>query len=128
MSDETTSVAELRAQVKSFVAERDWEQFHSPKNLSMALAIEAAELMEHFQWLSVAQSRSLRNDRARREAVGEEMADVLCYLLAMANEMDLDLTTTMQAKMAKNAVKYPVAEFRGRFGPDDPRPVGDGNV
>jgi NTP pyrophosphatase (non-canonical NTP hydrolase) len=89
----------------------------------MALAIEAAELMEHFQWLTVEQSRELPHDAARRHAVGEELADVLCYLLAMANELELDVTQTMMAKMERNRAKYPAAEYRGRYGPEDPGPA-----
>lgn len=120
-NDTTTTVGDLRESVFKFVEERDWKQFHSPKNLSMAMAIEAGELMEHFQWITAEESRQL-DDAARAEA-GEELADVLCYALAIANELELDLTSTLNAKMIKNRAKYPVAEFRGRFGPDDPNPV-----
>ena len=119
MTDQTTSVAQLRRLVEDFVAERDWHQFHSPKNLSMALAIEAAELMEHFQWISTDASRCVAGDADQRNDVGEELADVLCYVLAMANELDLDLTTTICRKMEKNVAKYPADEFRGRYGPTD---------
>lgn len=121
-SDERTTVAELRRLVSQFVAERNWRQFHTPKNLSMALAIEAAELMEHFQWLTAEESRGLRDDAARRQAVGEELADVLCYALALADELNLDVATAMADKMVKNRAKYPVDEYRGRYGADDPRP------
>lgn len=122
-SDERTTVAELRALVRRFVAERNWQQFHAPKNLSMALAIEAAELMEHFQWIDVAESRSLGNDPARLGPVADELADVLCYALALANELDIDISRAMREKMVKNALKYPASEIRGRYGHDDPRPV-----
>ena len=91
--DTSTSMHELRQLVRHFVDERDWKQFHSPKNLSMALAIEAAELMEHFQWITADASRQL-DDLAKSE-VGEELADVLCYALAIANELDLDLASTL---------------------------------
>ena len=120
-NDSQTNVQQLRDIVRQFVDERDWSQFHSPKNISMALAIEAAELMEHFQWISTEASREL-DDQARAEA-GEEVADVLCYLLAIANELEIDLTDAMVAKMAKNRLKYPTEEIRGRFGHDDPNPV-----
>ncbi len=120
MSDRTTSLHELREVVREFVSVRDWERFHSPKNLSMSLAIEAAELMEHFQWLTIDQSRQATADPQRRNDVAEEMADVFCYLLALANELDIDLSSAMRDKMLKNNVKYPAEEFRGRFGPDDP--------
>lgn len=120
-TDEATSVKDLRDTVRQFVEERDWKQFHSPKNLSMALAIEAAELMEHFQWISPEESRDL-DDSAKLE-VGEELADVLCYALAIANEMDIDLASTLQSKMIKNRAKYPVEEYRGRYGAADSNPV-----
>lgn len=118
MNDEQTTVAGLRELVRSFVVERDWRQFHTPKNLSMSLAIEAAELMEHFQWLTPDESRSLAADSNKLAAVGEELADVLCYALAMANELDLDVATAVRDKMVKNARKYPAAEYRGRYGPE----------
>lgn len=115
MSDTTTSVADLRQMVRDFVDEREWEKFHAPKNVSMAMAIEAAELMEHFQWLSVDESRQVRDDAAKLAEVGEELADVLCYGLALANTLGLDISDTMQKKMEKNRAKYPVDKFRGKF-------------
>ena len=118
-SDETTTVAELRRLIADFVAERDWSQFHSPKNVSMALAIEAAELMEHFQWLTTEESRQLPNDTAKLAAVGEELADVVGYSLALANELGLDLASAIRSKMVKNAEKYPADQYRGRYGPED---------
>ena len=107
MNDDQTTIAELRKLVNQFVDERNWHQFHAPKNLAMSLAIEAAELMEHFQWLSLEQSRAVVNDPAKLAEVGDELADVLCYALAMANELGLDLSTTIRGKMVKNARKYP---------------------
>jgi dCTP diphosphatase len=119
MSDQTTPVADLKALVAKFVQERDWNQFHSPKNLSMSIAIEAAELMEHFQWLTIDQSRDVFAQPEKLAAIGEELADVLCYSLALANELKIDVAEAVRHKMIKNAVKYPAAEFRGRFGRDD---------
>lgn len=124
-ADETTSLAALRRVVHTFVSERNWQQFHSPKNLSMALAIEAAELMEHFQWLSLEESRKLANDPEQLAPVQDELADVLCYTLALANELGVDVSEALLAKMVKNRHKYPVEEYRGRFGPDDPNPVSE---
>ena len=118
-SDATTTVAELRKLVADFVAERDWSQFHSPKNVSMALAIEAAELMEHFQWLTTEASRKLADDPQKLAEVGEELADVVGYSFALANELGLDLSTAIRAKMIKNAQKYPAQEFRGRYKRED---------
>jgi dCTP diphosphatase len=119
MTDSTTTIAELKQLVADFVAERDWRQFHAPKNLSMSLAIEAAELMEHFQWISPEQSRRMADDPDRLAEVADELADVLCYALAMANELGLDLSAAIRGKMAKNEKKYPAEEYRGRYGPED---------
>ena len=119
MSDRETSIGQLRDVVRQFVDERDWRQFHAPKNLSMALAIEAAELMEHFQWITPEASRAIPTDAEKLAAVGEELADVLCYVLAIANELDLDLSAIFKDKMAKNRLKYPAEEYRGRYGPED---------
>jgi NTP pyrophosphatase (non-canonical NTP hydrolase) len=121
-TDDSTTIAELREIVRRFVNERDWQQFHAPKNLSMALAIEAAELMEHFQWLGVEASRRVGDDPQRLTAIQEEVADVLCYTLAIANELGLDLSQCLRAKMVCNAEKYPVEQIRGRYGHDDPGP------
>lgn len=121
MTDAQTTVADLRRCVADFVAERDWRQFHAPKNLAMSMAIEAAELMEHFQWISEDQSRQLAADPRRLGEVADELADVVCYALAMANELGLDLSTAVRQKMVKNVQKYPANEFRGRYGPEDTR-------
>ena len=117
-NDQTTSLAELRTLMRTFVAERDWQQFHSPKNLAMSTAIEAAELMEHFQWLEVEASRCVINQPEKLAAIGEELADVLCYCFALANSLELDISQIVRSKMAKNALKYPAAEFRGKSGRD----------
>jgi NTP pyrophosphatase (non-canonical NTP hydrolase) len=114
-SDSTTTVAELRRLIADFVAERDWSQFHAPKNVSMALAIEAAELMEHFQWLTPEASRDLADDPEKLAAVAEELADVIGYSFALANELGLDVSSAIRAKMVKNAEKYPAEKYRGRY-------------
>jgi NTP pyrophosphatase (non-canonical NTP hydrolase) len=116
-TDESTTIAELRQIVRRFVEERDWRQYHSPKNLSMSLAIEAAELMEHFQWIDAAESRRAGEDAAKLAAIRDEVADVLCYALALANELDIDLATALRGKMVKNAAKYPAELSRGRYEP-----------
>ena len=107
MSDADTTIAQLRTLVNEFVDRRHWHQFHTPKNLAMSMAIEAAELMEHFQWLSPDESRNVAEDMRTLAEVGEELADVLAYILAMANELGLDVSTTLRAKMEKNEQKYP---------------------
>ena len=118
-SDSDTTVSELRQLIADFVAERDWSLFHSPKNVSMALAIEAAELMEHFQWLTTEASRELAGDPKRLAEVSEELADVIGYSLALANELDIDISQSIRAKMVKNAQKYPADQYRGRYEPED---------
>jgi dCTP diphosphatase len=118
-SDSNTTVAELRQIIADFVAERDWSQFHSPKNVSMALAIEAAELMEHFQWLTTEDSRQLATDPKKLADVGEELADVIGYSFALANELGIDVSNAIRNKMVKNVQKYPADKFRGRYERDD---------
>ncbi len=115
MTDDNTTIATLRELVRAFVDQRDWHQFHSPKNLSMSLAIEAAELMEHFQWITTEASRKITEDPEKLEAVSDELADILCYALAIANELSIDIDTAMHQKMVKNEAKYPAQEYRGRF-------------
>ena len=122
MSDQETTIARLRQIVREFVDARDWQQFHSPKNLSMALAIEAAELMEHFQWITPEASRAIGENPEKQAAVCEELADVLCYALAIANELEIDVSDAVSRKMEKNALKYPADEYRGRYGPEDQNP------
>lgn len=107
MNDAQTTVAELRELVRRFVDERDWNRFHTPKNLAMSLAIEAAELMEHFQWLTAEESQAVAGDAGKLHDVGEELADVFCYGLAMANALGLDLADAVARKMVRNAEKYP---------------------
>jgi len=111
MTDDTITLKELREKMARFVAERDWQQFHTPKNLSMSIAIEAAELMEHFQWLSAEQSQDLPPEKLAE--VGEELADILIYALSMSNALGLDLARTVLAKMDKNRRKYPAEKVRG---------------
>ena len=108
-------MAQLRTLVDDFVAERRWEEFHDPKNLSCSIAIEAAELMEHFQWLRSDQLDSVREDHRAMEQIREELADILAYMLSFASRMRVDLSSALESKMQKNAVKYPAEEFRGRF-------------
>lgn len=120
INDAETTVSQLRQIVDRFVAERDWHQFHTPKNLAMSLAVEAAELMEHFQWLTPQQSWEVADQPEKKAEVGEEISDVFCYLLALANELNLDMAAALEAKMVKNAEKYPVRRYRGLFGPEDP--------
>jgi dCTP diphosphatase len=108
----TDSVAELQAAIDAFVAERDWAQFHTPKNLAMGVAIEAAELMEHFLWATGAQSYALAPDK--RNEVANEIGDVLIYLLGLSRMLDIDIVAAARDKLAINREKYPVEKARGR--------------
>jgi len=102
---------ELKARVRAFVAERDWERFHSPKNLAMALSVEASELVELFQWLTEEESGAL--DGAARRRVAEELADVLWFLVRLSDRLDIDLLEAAELKLAENAKKYPAEKVRG---------------
>jgi len=114
-TDSNSTIADLRALVARFVAERQWQQFHDPKNLAMSIAIEAAELMEHFQWLRSEQLDAAVRDEALREELRDEMADIACYLLALSNRLDIDLAASVERKMEKNAQKYPADQFQGHY-------------
>ena len=105
------SLETLNQRLKVFAQERDWEQFHSPKNLSMALIAEAAELVEHFQWLSEEQSYKL--DDAKQEAVAMEMADILIFLIRCAERLDIDLVQSAWKKIAINETRYPADRVQG---------------
>ena len=102
----------LKLRLREFAAERDWDQFHSPKNLSMALIGEAAELVEHFQWLTQAQSRNVTDDQ--RSEIELELADILLYLVRLADKLDVDLAKVAFKKIDINAEKYPAHKARGR--------------
>ncbi|HTN95048.1 MAG TPA: nucleotide pyrophosphohydrolase [Gallionella sp.] len=102
---------QLKMQLRQFAEERDWDQFHSPKNLSMALIVEAAELVEHFQWLTEEQSRSL--EQKHLDKVREELADIQIYLIRIADKLDIDLLEAVNHKIEANAKKYPSEKVRG---------------
>src|SRR5437773_3887909 len=108
----TDRLAELQDAVEAFVAERDWAQFHSPKNLAMSVAIEAAEIMEHFQWCTAEESRTPGADK--RAMVANEIGDVLIYLVQLARVLDIDLIDAATAKLAQNRDKYPVDKAKDR--------------
>ncbi len=105
------SLDELNQRLLVFARDRDWEQFHSPKNLAMALAGEAGELLEHFQWLNEAQSSAL--SPAKRDEVALEMADILAYLLRLSQRLDVDLIDALRRKITINEQRYPVDRVRG---------------
>ena len=106
-----TDLDSLRNQLRTFAADRDWDQFHSPKNLAAALAVEASELLEHFQWLTEAQSQQLPPEALNE--VSAEVADVLLYLIRISDKLGIDLIAAAKAKIVLNAKKYPVEKARG---------------
>ena len=115
MTDKTTTIAELRALLTDFIAQREWQRYHDAKNLAMSIAIETAELMEHFQWVRNDELEALLDSPQRRAEIVEEIADITCYVLSLANALDIDLSAAVEAKIGKNARKYPVEQFRGRY-------------
>ena len=105
------ALRELRDALRRFCAERDWDRYHAPKNLAMALSVEAAELLEHFQWIGEDASRRLPAETLAK--VREELADVLIYLVRLADQLDVDLLAAARDKLALNAEKYPADKARG---------------
>lgn len=116
MSDEETTVAELRRAMAAFVDRRDWQQYHTPKNLAMSIAIESAELMEHFQWYSAEEAAARLTEPSVRAAITEELADILMYCLSFANVTAIDMAEAIRAKMARNELRFPVERVRGKLG------------
>ena len=110
--DGQITIAYLREAVWQFVAARHWEGYHTPKNLAMSIAIEAVEIMEHFQWLTPEESRRYLQDPETRAAVADELADVLIYCLSLANQGGIDLSAAVQAKLARNEERFPISEGR----------------
>jgi NTP pyrophosphatase (non-canonical NTP hydrolase) len=113
MGDADTTLADLRQHVTDFVRARDWQQFHTPKNLSAAIAIEAAELLELFQWQTDGQAATAMEDAAERAVVADELADVLIYALSLANALEVDLSAAILNKLARNKHRFPVEHWRG---------------
>lgn len=114
MTDATTNLQTIRDAVAQFTRDREWEQFHAPKNLSMAIAAEAAELMEHYLWCTPEDSAKITNNEAKKTAVAEELADVVILALQFANMTNIDVAAAVSAKIEKNAIEYPVGKARGR--------------
>lgn len=106
-----TSIKDLQKQIRQFIDERDWDQFHNPKDLSISLALEAAEVMEHFQWKNP--EEMAEHSKRHKDDVGEELADVFYWILLLSNKLDIDLMEAFRKKMEKNAAKYPVEKAKG---------------
>ncbi len=106
-----SEINRLTQQLRDFAADRDWNQFHSPKNLSMALSVEASELLEHFQWLTEEQSSNLPKDKL--DEIEAEIADVFIYLLRLSDKLGIDILNAANKKIIQNAIKYPADKVRG---------------
>lgn len=115
LADRDCLVSTLKEEVNRFVAERDWEQFHSPKNLSMSIAIEAAELMEHFQWVTVPEARLLTRDPEKYDQVIQEVADIAIYILSLCHSLNIDLSEAIGKKLKLNRKKYPMEKYWGKL-------------
>jgi NTP pyrophosphatase (non-canonical NTP hydrolase) len=115
MDDTNTTITDLKNFVEDFVQERDWSQFHNAKNLSMALAIEAGELMDIFKWNTTAECDTMMFEENSRQEAIDELADVLIYAIAFANRNDINISNAIDQKMVKNRKKYPADKFKGHF-------------
>ncbi len=114
MPDNKTTIDELKQLVKAFIKERDWEQFHSPKNIAMSIAIEAGELMEHFQWEALDESLEKVKDPETFTEIKNELADVTSYILDLANVLNIDISEAVREKLKLNAEKYPIEKCKGK--------------
>lgn len=114
-NDSDTTIQTIKDSIENFIRTREWEQFHSPKNLSMALAIEAAELMNIFKWQTSEAAWEALNDDKVRQDVEDELADIFVYALAFANRHNIDISSAIRGKMLKNGEKYPPEKFKGRY-------------
>ena len=115
MNDSNTTLAELKTIVEDFVSERDWSQFHNPKNLSMALAIEAGELMDIFKWNTTQECEDMISEKNIRQDATDELADIMIYALAFSNRNNINISNAIEKKMIKNRKKYPTEKFKGHF-------------
>ena len=115
MNDSNTTITELKKIVEDFVDERDWSQFHNPKNLSMALTIEAGELMDIFKWNTTEECESMISEKNIRQDATDELADIMIYALAFSNRNNINISSAIEKKMIKNRKKYPTEKFRGHF-------------
>lgn len=112
MNDTKNSINDLKKLISKFVNDRKWAEYHSPKNLAMSISIEAAELMEIFQWLSTEEAKNIDKNSEEFIHLKEELADVMIYCLSLANQLDIDVSMSIGDKLEKNAIKYPVEDVK----------------
>jgi len=115
LEDNSCNIEELRKIMVKFIEERKWEKFHNPKNISMSIAIEAAELMELFQWSNFEDIEKFKDDEKIMENIRDEVADIFMYILSFTNSMNIDLSKAVVDKMKKNCLKYPASKFQGNY-------------
>ncbi len=115
MNDSTCTIENLKNEMRTFIKERKWESYHNPKNISMSIAIEAAELMELFQWIDKEDIKELTQDSKKMTDIEDEVADVFCYLMSFVSSLDIDLTEAVLRKIVKNRKKYPTSIFQGNY-------------
>jgi len=113
-TDEATTVSTLRKAISRFVQERGWERFHNPKNLAESICIEASELLELFQWLTTAESKNLNKDPANIHLISSELADVLIYCFALANAVQVDVSSSVLSKLKESSRRYPASSYMGK--------------
>ena len=113
-NDGNTLVKELRQSVREFLSEREWEKYHNPKDLAESICIEAAELLQIFQWIKAEESKRFKNDPSKVQRIKEELADIVIYCLSMANTLNLDLTRAVLNKIEQNKKKYPIDLYKGK--------------
>lgn len=114
-SDTRIVLQDLKDRMAEFIRHRDWERYHTPKNISMSIAIEAAELMEIFQWLTPEESIALKEDPAQYRHIQEEISDILLYCFSLANVLDIDIGSAVLGKLESNKKKYPAEQFKGNY-------------
>jgi NTP pyrophosphatase (non-canonical NTP hydrolase) len=115
MKRNTITFDMLKSLVKQFIDERDWQKYHNPKNLAISISIEAAELMELFQWLTMEESILLKDNKRKFEKIKEEIADIIIYCISLGNVLDIDLSKAILDKIEKNKSKYPTSKYKGNF-------------
>jgi len=116
ISDETTTIDEMKNRIKEFIDERDWRKYHKPKDIAVSISIEASELMEIFQWLSDEEVDELTNSPSSRKSIRFELADIMSYVLILSIALNIDLSRAVFEKISRNEMKYPVDRVRGKHG------------